>query len=55
MPLEIRELVIRVNVTAQTSSIDEADISQTLRNIKEELIEDCIEKVIRKIEKLSER
>jgi len=55
MPLEIRELVIKVNVTAQTSPVSEADIYRTMQHMKQEWIESCVEKVIKKIEKSFDR
>lgn len=55
MPLEIRELTIKVNVTAQPSPGGEADVYTALRNVREEWIEKCAEKVLHKIEKMQDR
>ncbi len=53
MPIEIRELVVRVILEEHNSkaSIDTND----LKKIKEALVRECTEKVLRKLDNLSER
>lgn len=53
MPLEIRELVIKVTVEehARKSGMDQKD----LQDLKNQVIKECVEKVMVKLENLSER
>lgn len=50
MPLEIRELVIKVNIESAAES-STADLQEQLRELEDRLIEKCLEEIERKIEK----
>lgn len=47
MPIEIKELIIKVNVEAETQAIKERKIQPI---DKEEIIEECIDRIIAEIE-----
>lgn len=54
MPIEIRELVIKVNVGGekpQTTALPAED----LRRIKREVIDECVRKVMQELNKRKER
>lgn len=53
MPIEIRELVIKVNIV-EDQKADAVD-TQNLSDLKRQIIKECTEKVIAKLEKKSER
>lgn len=53
MPLEIRELVIRINVQEQQQQQEISEAS--LKKLKEKIIAECMAKVIKKIEKTQDR
>lgn len=57
MPLEIRELVIRVNVNESggANRLDEEVIDQKLKDLKARIVLECTEKILAKIEKIRER
>lgn len=52
MPLEIRELVIKVTITEDTERQDQ---SKELQDIKNKIVKECVEKVMTKLEALPER
>lgn len=52
MPIEIRELVIKVTVTEEKKKVIQ---SKELQEIKNELIKKCVEQVMTKLETLAER
>ena len=54
MPIEIRELVIKVNIVEDHKAADVAD-TQNLSDLKRQIIKECTEKVIARLEKKSER
>lgn len=53
MPLEIRELVIKLNIQEQQqqTTVSEANLNE----LKEKIIAECVAKVIKKIEKAQSR
>jgi hypothetical protein len=53
MPIEIRELVIKVTITPDNQPVLSADIS--LEKIKKQIIRECVEQVIAKLDKRAER
>jgi hypothetical protein len=53
MPIEIRELVIKVTITPDSQPVAPADIS--LEKIKKQIIRECVEQVIIKLDKRAER
>lgn len=53
MPIEIRELVIRVVIEKEASS-DNLN-SQVLQQLKNEIVQECTTKIIQKINKNKER
>jgi hypothetical protein len=53
MPIEIRELVIKVTITPDNQPAASADIS--LEKIKKQIIRECVEQVIIKLDKRAER
>lgn len=52
MPVEIRELVIRVTITDEKEKQDQ---SKELQDLKNKVVKECIEKVMTKLETLPER
>lgn len=52
MPIEIRELVIKVTISEEGKG---ADDSKDLQEIKTDLVEECIEKIMARLETTSER
>ncbi|GGH69130.1 hypothetical protein HNQ91_002748 [Filimonas zeae] len=54
MPLEIRELVIKVTVE-EKSGKPEADVEHTLQTLKAQVVNECLEKIVRKLENASQR
>lgn len=55
MPLEIRELVIRVNVRDNERQIDEAEINRKIQEMKTKIVKECMEKLLSKIDHLNTR
>jgi len=54
MPIEIRELVIKVNIVEDNKAGDAVD-SHNLSDLKRQIIQECTERVMAKLEKKSER
>ncbi|UWY27418.1 DUF5908 family protein [Flavobacterium sp. TR2] len=54
MPIEIRELVIKVNIVEDNKTADAVE-TQNLSDLKRQIIKECTERVIAKLEKKSER
>lgn len=54
MPVEIRELVIKVNIVDGFKKSDSFDAKDILE-LKKQIIKECTEKVITNLEKRSER
>ena len=54
MPVEIRELIIKVNIAEENKSRLSGD-SKEILELKKQIIKECTEKVISKLEKKSER
>jgi hypothetical protein len=54
MPIEIRELVIKVNIIEDDKPADGLE-NQNLTDLKRQIIKECTERVIAKLEKKSER
>jgi hypothetical protein len=54
MPIEIRELVIKVNIVEENKGTDTID-THHLSDLKRQIIKECTERVIAKLEKKSER
>jgi hypothetical protein len=52
MPIEIRELVIKVTVTENKK---ETHQSKELQELKNKVVKECFEKVMTKLESLPER
>lgn len=55
MPLEIRELVIRVNVRENERQIDDAEINKKIQDMKTKIVKECMEKLVSRIENLNAR
>ncbi|MES2004836.1 MAG: DUF5908 family protein [Bacteroidota bacterium] len=56
MPLEIREMIIRVTVTEQKPDVfDESVLDEKLETLKTKLVKECMEKLVLKMESLNER
>lgn len=55
MPLEIRELVIRVTVNERNTGNTEMAIEEKLEEMKKKIVRECIEKLSVKLEALNER
>jgi hypothetical protein len=57
MPLEIRELVIKVSVNENNRTTQQwnDEINQKLQEMKTKVVKECIEKIMARIEKISER
>ncbi|MFB9080639.1 DUF5908 family protein [Flavobacterium procerum] len=54
MPIEIRELVIKVNIVEDNKAVDGIE-THNLSDLKRQIIKECTERVIAKLEKKSER
>ncbi len=54
MPLEIRELIIKVTVKEDQFKNDE-QLDMKLRDLKKEVIKECIDKISARMELLNER
>ncbi len=56
MPLEIRELVIKVTVNeSRDSRIDETTLAKKLEELEKKIINKCLNKINDRIENLHER
>lgn len=55
MPLEIRELVIRVNVRENDRQMDESEINKKILEMKTKIVKECMEKLISRIDNLNTR
>ena len=53
MPIEIRELVIKVTITPDNQPVNQQNNS--LEAIKKQIIRECTEQVIKKLDKRAER
>ncbi len=53
MPLEIRELVIKVTVEETTAK--PAAAAEQLATVKADIVKECMEKIMRKLEQTNER
>ena len=54
MPLEIRELIIKTQIVTQKSNHDEANERISVADRKA-LVEECVEKVLSKLDRKKER
>ena len=54
MPLEIRELIIKVDIR-DTSQAQIADMEQYLEELTDKVVEKCLEQVFSKLENFFER
>jgi len=54
MPIEIRELVIKVNIVDDHKAADAIE-NHNLSDLKRQIIKECTERVIARLEKKSER
>ena len=54
MPIESRELVIKVNIVEDSKSKSSIGVNELL-DLKKQIVKECTEKVISKLEKNSER
>ena len=50
MPLEIRELIIKVNIQENNQPQD-SDIENRLEKLKSEVVRECMKKILRNLEK----
>jgi hypothetical protein len=55
MPLEVRELVIRVNIEEQAAAPVNNVSARELQALKEKIIRECMDRLLSKIENLSVR
>ncbi|NCT94935.1 MAG: hypothetical protein GXC72_10950 [Chitinophagaceae bacterium] len=55
MPLEIRELVIRVNVREQEQKSDDAELNRKIQDMKAKIVKECMEKLLSRLENLNVR
>jgi len=56
MPLEIRELIIRVTVNEKrTGSLDEDMLNEKIQELKTKVVKECIDKIAVRMESLNER
>jgi len=55
MPLEIRELVIRVTVNESPGQAAESIPEEKMTELQDQVIKECMEKILQKIERLNER
>jgi len=56
MPLEIRELIIRVTVNEnRTGNVDERLLNEKLQELKTKVVKECIDKIVVRMESLNER
>ena len=56
MPLEIRELIIRVTVNEkQTGKLDESQLDEKIQELKTKVVKECVDKIVLRMESLNER
>ncbi|MEB3088273.1 DUF5908 family protein [Parvimonas sp. D4] len=55
MPLEIRELVIKVNVRENERQTDDAELNKKIQEMKTKIVKECMEKLLSRIESLNTR
>ncbi|BAV05982.1 hypothetical protein SAMN05421788_10656 [Filimonas lacunae] len=55
MPLEIRELVIKVTVEEQAGRQQQADLAKTLQTLKNQVVKECMDQIKTKLENSLER
>jgi len=55
MPLEIRELVIKVKVNETRSNTTEVLAQEKVLELKNKIVKECVDKVIAKLERINER
>ena len=55
MPLEIRELIIRVSVNERSNNNTAALPDDKILELKNKIVKECMEKILSKIERLNER
>ncbi|MES2373024.1 MAG: DUF5908 family protein [Bacteroidota bacterium] len=56
MPLEIRELIIRVTVNEKgKGSLDENLLNDKIQELKAKVVKECIDKIATRMESLNER
>jgi hypothetical protein len=55
MPLEIRELVIRVTVQENKRDQQQQNLDEKLQEWKTKIVKECMEKIIGRLESLNER
>ena len=55
MPLEIRELIIKVNIDEPDNRLAASDLEDKLRELKSKIIDECAQRIIRKLETSFER
>jgi predicted signal transduction protein with EAL and GGDEF domain len=54
MPLEIRELIIKVRVEENVGK-QQIEVKELLHSLKAQLVNECIDKLLLKLENVSER
>ncbi|WP_456459298.1 DUF5908 family protein [Reichenbachiella sp.] len=55
MPVEIKELIIRTNIVSDTGAARQGESAQISPKIRTEIIDACVEKLMKIIEKNRER
>lgn len=56
MPLEIRELIIRVTVNENNQGqVDDAQLAKKMKEMESRIIDKCLEQVSEQLEKMDER
>ena len=55
MPLEIRELIIRVTVNERSKNNASSFPDDKIKELKNKIIKECTEKILSRIERLNER
>jgi len=55
MPIEIKELVVKATVQPQNESSSSSSASESMQSMKEQIIQDCLEKVAQMIKERNER
>lgn len=55
MPLEIRELIVRVTVVESEVKPFEAEMDKKIQDMKAKVVKECMENIVDKIETLNTR
>jgi hypothetical protein len=55
MPVEIREIVVKTHIEGKSQGVGNAINIEQLNELKQEIIEECIEQVLASIKKQQER